>query len=131
MAADWQPCRAGATCRLPATPAPAPAPPRPKPLPFRGQLEAFVDDRSGNALLAVKRPGFLLNVTRLKAGRYTINVSDQSRRHNFHLVGVGANRQTSVDGTGRFRWNVTLKRGKLSVYSDRAPSLRYTVTVIP
>jgi hypothetical protein len=70
------------------------------------------------------------NVRTLKAGRYTITVRDRSRVHSFHLVGVRLNRKTTLAGTGTFTWTVTLRKGKLSFYSDNTKiELRKSVTV--
>ena len=70
-------------------------------------------------LVGTVGPGFTITlkksgtkVTRLKAGRYSITVSDLSSMHNFHLLGPGVNRKTSVAGTGKTTWTVTLQRGK-------------------
>jgi hypothetical protein len=64
-------------------------------------------------------PGFTITlknaagqkVTRLKRGLYAITVTDRSGAHNFHLLGPGVNKLTSVAGTGRQTFNVTLKAG--------------------
>jgi hypothetical protein len=64
-------------------------------------------------------PGFTITlkksgtkVTKLKAGKYSITVSDLSSSHNFHLTGPGVNKKTSVGGTGKSTWTVTLQKGK-------------------
>jgi len=51
-------------------------------------------------------------VTKLKAGKYSIAINDQSSIHNFHLTGPGLNKATSVTGTGKTTWTVTLQKGK-------------------
>ena len=70
-------------------------------------------------LVGTAGPGFTITlkksgtkVTRLKAGRYSITVNDLSSIHNFHLIGPGVNRKTSVAGTGKTTWTVTLQKGK-------------------
>ena len=52
-------------------------------------------------------------VTRLKAGTYTIVVTDRSGddMHNFHLTGPGVSKSTSVPFVGRRVWTVTFRRG--------------------
>ena len=50
-------------------------------------------------------------VTRLKAGRYRIQVRDRSNRHNFHLSGRGVNKRTTVRFRGTTTWTVTFRRG--------------------
>ncbi len=127
MHADWQPCRPGATCRL-AAPTPAKPPPRRAAAPLRGRLTAAVTT-GGFALLYTRREGINWSVTKLKAGVYAITVRDRSRRHNFHLVGVGVDRRTSAGRIGTFRWRVKLNRGKLTFFSDRLRAARMTVTV--
>ena len=47
----------------------------------------------------------------LAAGKYTFVVTDSSKTQDFQLVGPGVNKQTSVAGTGRATWTVTLKKG--------------------
>lgn len=46
-----------------------------------------------------------------RAGVYTIVVRDRSRLHNFHLIGPGVNRRTSVSFVGRVTWRVRFRRG--------------------
>src|SRR5262249_56388646 len=65
-----------------------------------------VQDASGNS------------VTHLDPGAYTIDVSDRSAIHNFHLVGPGVDKATNVLGTGDFVWNVTLVDGYYKFLCD-------------
>jgi hypothetical protein len=65
-------------------------------------------------------PGFTITlkkgttkVTRLKAGAYTIVVADKSTAHNFHLIGAGVNKKTTVGFVGKKTWTVTLQKGKI------------------
>jgi hypothetical protein len=51
-------------------------------------------------------------VKTLKAGKYTIAVSDRSSSHDFHLSGPGVNKKTSIGGTGKATWVVTFQKGK-------------------
>ena len=104
-------------------PEPPPPPPRP-PAPAVPQLTAAV----GPANTISLRNARGVNVRTLKAGRYRITVRDRSRLHSFHLVGVSLNRKTTVAGMGTFTWTVTLRRGKLSFYSDH-PRLKMRKTV--
>ena len=60
--------------------------------------------------ITLKKSG--TKVTKLKAGKYSITVSDRSSSHNFHLTGPGVNKKTSVGGTGKTTWTVTLQKGK-------------------
>jgi len=70
-------------------------------------------------LVGTVGPGFTITltksgtkVTKLKAGKYSITVNDQSSIHNFHLTGPGLNKATSVTGTGKTTWTITLQKGK-------------------
>jgi plastocyanin len=80
---------------------------------------------SATALTGTVGPGFNISltaggkkVTKLKAGTYTIKVSDKSNIHNFHLAGPGLNKTTSVGGTGSQTWTVKLKPGKYHYQCD-------------
>ncbi len=82
-------------------------------------LTAAAPASAATRLVATVGPGFTITlkksgtkVTRLKAGRYSITVSDVSSMHNFHLLGPGVNKKTSVAGTGKTTWTVTLQKGK-------------------
>jgi plastocyanin len=71
-------------------------------------------------------PGFTItlkkggkSVKTLKAGKYSIAVSDKSNIHDFHLKGPGVNKViTSVGFTGSKTLTVTLKKGKYSYVCD-------------
>jgi plastocyanin len=64
-------------------------------------------------------PGFTISLKRfarplvsLKAGRYSITVSDKSNIHNFHLRGPGVNREiTTVGFVGTKTITVKLTKG--------------------
>ena len=106
-------------------PPPEPPPPPPKP-PAPTRLTAAVGPTNTISLKNARGA----NVRTLKAGRYRVTVRDRSKRHSFHLVGVRLNRKTTIAGMGTFTWTVTLRRGKLSFYSDHPRiKLRRTVTV--
>jgi plastocyanin len=70
-------------------------------------------------------PGFTIEVKQgskdvksLKAGTYSIKVEDKSAIHNFHLIGPGVNKSTTVSGTGDKTWTITLKKGKYTYQCD-------------
>ena len=70
-------------------------------------------------------PGFTITlkkgnskVTSLRAGSYTIKIADKSNIHNFHLMGPGVNKKTSVPSTGTTTWTVTLKKGTYRYVCD-------------
>jgi plastocyanin len=76
-------------------------------------------------LTGTSGPGFTITlknagkpVKTLKAGSYTIVVSDKSSIHNFHLFGPGVNKKTTVPFTGTQTWSVKLKPGKYTYQCD-------------
>ena len=76
-------------------------------------------------LVGTVGPGFTItlkkggvNVRTLKAGTYSIAVSDLSNAHNFHLFGPGVNKKTTVPFTGTQTWSVKLKPGKYTYQCD-------------
>ena len=80
---------------------------------------------AGGTLTGTVGPGFTISltmngqpVTQLDPGDYTIQVSDQSDLHNFHLSGPGVNQATDVPGTGETTWNVTFVDGTYSYVCD-------------
>jgi plastocyanin len=83
-------------------------------------------------------PGFSITLTRegqkvktLRPGTYRIAVSDKAATHNFHLIGPGVNKKTSVGGTGSRTWTVTLRKGKYTYQCDphAAGGMKGTFTV--
>jgi hypothetical protein len=95
-----------------------PAPPPPPPPAVR-RLTAVVTARaisvrtaSGSRARTVAR------------GRYRITVRDTARNQNFHLIGPGLNRKTTVGGTARRTWTVTLRSGIYRYRSDASRRLR-------
>jgi plastocyanin len=62
-------------------------------------------------------------VKTLKKGTYKIVVKDTASTHNFHLIGPGLNKSTSVSGKGTTTWTVTLKPGKYTYVCDPHASL--------
>ena len=104
---------------------PPPPPPKP-PAPAATPLTAAVGPANTISLKNARGA----NVRTLKAGRFRITVRDRSKLHSFHLVGVLLNRKTTIAGMGTFTWTLTLRRGKLSFYSDHPRlKMRKTVTV--
>jgi plastocyanin len=71
-------------------------------------------------------PGFTIelktaagkDVKTLKAGKYTILVEDKGSIHDFHLVGPGVNKATTVPFTGKQTWTVTFKPGTYTYKCD-------------
>ena len=70
-------------------------------------------------------PGFKIEVEKagrdlksIKAGTYKIKVEDKSTFHNFHLLGPGLNKKTSVSFKGETTWTIKLKKGKYTYQCD-------------
>jgi plastocyanin len=57
-------------------------------------------------------------VSKLKAGTYTIVVSDKAADHNFHLKGPGVDKTTSVSAKVATTWKVTFKKGSYTYVCD-------------
>jgi NitT/TauT family transport system substrate-binding protein len=68
-------------------------------------------------------------VTELRAGKYTVVVTDNSKSQNFQLVGPGVARKTGVAGTGRATWTVTFKKGTYRYSSQARPAVKRSVAV--
>jgi hypothetical protein len=68
-------------------------------------------------------------VTELRAGKYTVVVTDNSKSQNFQLVGPGVARKTGVAGTGRATWTVTFKKGTYRYNSQGRPAAKRSVAV--
>jgi hypothetical protein len=98
-------------------PAPPPPPPLPKPKPPT-KLLATVGPKATISLRSAA--GAVLHHG-VKAGTYAIVVRDRSKAHNFHLVGTGVNRKSTVAGTTTATWTLRLRAGVLRFYSDKAP----------
>ena len=80
---------------------------------------------TGTTLTGTVGPGFTITlkqgskaVKTLKAGTYTLKISDKSSIHNFHLTGPGVNKSTSVGATGSSTWTVKLKKGTYKFICD-------------
>jgi plastocyanin len=76
-------------------------------------------------LVGTSGPGFTIEVTMggkdvktLKAGTYTLVVHDKSSIHNFHLIGPGLSKKTTVPFTGSQTWTVKLRKGTYTYQCD-------------
>jgi plastocyanin len=71
-------------------------------------------------LTATVGPGFTIKMSAktAKRGVYKITVRDLSSIHNFHLVGPGVNKKTSVAGVKTTTWTLTLKKGTYRFVCD-------------
>jgi plastocyanin len=70
-------------------------------------------------------PGFSIEVKKagrdlktIKAGTYSIKIEDKSSIHNFHLIGPGLNKKTSVSFKGETTWRIKLKPGRYTYQCD-------------
>jgi plastocyanin len=70
-------------------------------------------------------PGFKIEVSKnghdvktLKAGTYKIKIEDKASIHNFHLLGPGLNKKTSVPFKGKTTWTIRLKAGRYTYQCD-------------
>jgi plastocyanin len=70
-------------------------------------------------------PGFTIEVEKagrdvktLRAGKYALHVEDKSSSHNFHLIGPGLNKKTSVGFKGETTWTVKLRPGRYTYQCD-------------
>jgi Copper binding proteins, plastocyanin/azurin family len=99
-------------------------PPPPPPPPVR-RLNASVSARA----ISVRTTSGA-RARSVAAGRYRISVRDTARTQNFHLIGPGINRKTTVRGISRPIWTVTLRRGTYRYRSDASGRLRGTFRVV-
>jgi plastocyanin len=87
----------------------------------------------GTTLTATVGPGFDISMSGtdgLTPGEYTINVSDQSDIHNFHLTGPGVDMKTEVSEEGDTTWTVNLQAGEYTFVCDpHADSMSGSFTV--
>jgi plastocyanin len=79
---------------------------------------------SAKKLTGTVGPGFTISMSAktVKAGKYVITIHDKSAIHNFHLKGPGVNKKTSVNGTGTFKWTITLRKGVYTFLCDHHPT---------
>ena len=59
----------------------------------------------------------------IKAGTYTMKVEDKASIHDFHLIGKGLNKATTVSFVGDRTWRVTFKPGKVTYQCDPHASM--------
>jgi plastocyanin len=78
-----------------------------------------------SGLVGESGPGYSIEVKlngkdlkTIKAGTYRIKIEDKSSIHNFHLLGPGLNKKTSVPFTGETTWTIKLKPGKYTYQCD-------------
>jgi plastocyanin len=111
----------GAAAPPPAPPAPAPTPPPPPPAP--AAAKPLAGSVGPGFTISLRSAGKLVGT--LKAGLYAITVRDRAAIHNFHLIGPGVNRRTSVPGVGTTTWRLRLRPGLYRFVCDpHARSMR-------
>ena len=95
-------------------------------------LAVPVASAAGPTLNGTVGPGYTITLTKsgkklttLKPGKYTIAVNDKGAIHNFHLTGPGVNKATSISGTGKQTWKVTLKKGTYKYMCDAHASIMH------
>jgi hypothetical protein len=64
-------------------------------------------------------------------GAYVITIRDRSAIHDFHLVGPGVDKKTSVDGVKTSTWKIALKRGTYRFRCDVHSSIMHGVLHVP
>jgi plastocyanin len=76
-------------------------------------------------ITGVDGPGFTITlkqhgrtVRSLPPATYLFVIDDKSNIHNFHLVGPGVNKTTSVTAVGKATWRLTLRRGTYRYICD-------------
>jgi plastocyanin len=76
-------------------------------------------------LVGESGPGYTIQVKlngkalkTIKAGTYKLKIEDKSPIHNFHLLGKGVNKSTTVAFVGDKTWTITLKPGKYAYQCD-------------
>ncbi len=78
------------------------------------------------ALVGTAGPGYTISLKKasgasaatLKAGKYVVTARDRSKAHNFHLIGPGVNKSTTVPFVGSRTWTVTLRKGTYRFQCD-------------
>ena len=98
-------------------------PPPPPPPPRVRRLQALV----GPGYTISTRTMAGARIRTYTGGRVDLIVRDRSRAHNFHLIGPGVNRRTTVAFRGTRTWRLTLRRGTYRFLCDphaRDPRMR-------
>jgi plastocyanin len=62
------------------------------------------------------------DLKKVKAGTYRIKIEDKATIHNFHLMGPGVNKKTSISGRTETIWTVHLRRGTYKFRCDPHPT---------
>jgi plastocyanin len=68
-------------------------------------------------------------VKSLAAGTYKVTVRDVSTKDDFHLIGPGVSKKTSVRGKSTVSWTLNLRAGKFTYRSDAHKKLKRSFKV--
>ena len=86
---------------------------------------AYAGTNKSAGLVGEVGPGYTIEIKlngkdlkTIKAGTYTIKVQDKSSSHDFHLIGKGLNKATTVSFMGEQTWKITLKPGTVTYQCD-------------
>lgn len=73
-------------------------------------------------------PGFTItiNTQAVPSGKYKLIVKDLGAIHNFHITGAGVDKATSIPGTGKTAFKITLTPGIYNVQCDAHSSQMFT-----
>ena len=96
----------------------------PPPPPKATKLKGTVGPRSS---ISLKKGSSL--VRSVKAGKFTISVTDATAKDNFHLKGPGVSKKTSVAKRSKATWKLTLRKGKYTYFSDAHKTLKRSFSV--
>lgn len=88
---------------------------------------AALVDRSGAVALTVR--GSVDRTVVVRAGRYVLSVRDLARKQNFHFVGPGLDKRTTLRFVGTRRWQVQLRPGVYLFWSDARPRVKKRLRV--
>ena len=92
-------------------------------IPAQAKFTGLKGEVSGNFQIKLRKNGVLVKT--IKAGTYQIQIEDETAAHNFHLMGPGVNKRTSVPFVGKRTWTVTLRKGTYRYVCDpHASSMR-------
>ena len=99
-----------------------------------GVAQAARTDSAGLTAISGTNDSYAISLTdssgaafdHVAPGTFNIAVHDGSTIHNFHLVGPGVDKATSVLATGDFTWSATLANG----YYPLAPSAGLAVLCV-
>jgi plastocyanin len=90
----------------------------------------YAGTSKGAGLVGEVGPGYTIEVKlngkdlkTIKAGTYKLKVEDKASIHDFHLIGKGLNKSTSVSFVGDRTWRVTFKQGKVTYQCDPHASM--------